>query len=97
MQNNVKFDSSTYMMNKHPGCYDSMASKYEAYRCGMLIGPLLEDEQQEIDVLIVLEELGYPMQETGTYFYKDIIIKAKQELQKYIKKTQKQKKKQKPI
>lgn len=54
MQNNVKFDSSTYMMNKHPGCYDSMASKYEAYRCGMLIGPLLEDEQQEIDVLRVL-------------------------------------------
>lgn len=86
MQNNVKFDSSTYMMNKHPGCYDSMASKYEAYRCGMLIGPLLEDEQQEIDVLKVLEELGYPMQETGTYFYKDIIIKAKQELQKIYQK-----------
>lgn len=81
MQNNVKFDSGTYMMNSHPKCYDSMASKYEEQRCGMLIGPLPDAEQKEIDILRVLEELGYSPEETGTYFYKEVIVEAKEKLQ----------------
>lgn len=81
MQNNMKIDSSTYIMNDHPRCYDSMARKYEEYKCKMLAESLSDREQEEADVLHVLEELGYSLGETGTYFYKEIIMKAKEGLQ----------------
>ncbi|HIR48870.1 MAG TPA: hypothetical protein IAB35_02725 [Candidatus Faecimonas gallistercoris] len=81
MQNKTKKDSSTYKVNSNPICYDYMVQKYQYYKNGWLNEKLSEKEQLEVDVLNVLEKLGYSMQETGTYFYKDVIVKATKALQ----------------
>lgn len=41
---------------------------------------LNEQRQMELDILKLLNELGYPMDEIGTYLYKNVIIKVVENL-----------------
>lgn len=75
-------DSSTYRLNQYPICYDSMFEKYKEYKNGILTEPISENEEKQIVILKTLEELGYSMEETGTYFYKEVIMSLKEEMQK---------------
>lgn len=69
-------------INETPISYDSMAEKYKELKYGYKSKEnLSEEEQLEVDTLKVLESLGYPLEQTGTYFYKDIIVKAIKQLQ----------------
>ena len=36
--------------------------------------PLNEEQRKQIEVLSILENLGFPMDEVGTHYYKDVII-----------------------
>ena len=45
------------------------------------IDNLTEREKLAVETLNVLEELGYSLEETGTYFYKDVIVKIIEQLQ----------------
>ena len=39
------------------------------------------NDKADAKTLKILEELGYSLEETGTYFYKDVIVKAVEQLQ----------------
>lgn len=52
---------------------------YSAYKEGRLDGMSLET-QEEMRILELLEQLGFPMGETGTYLYKNMIAKAVQKI-----------------
>lgn len=54
-------------------CYDRR--NYAAYKAGRVDG-MSETTLEEMEILFLLERLGYPMEETGTYLYKDVIEKA---------------------
>lgn len=83
MQNNLQRDSGIYLVNCQPFFYDDMVTKYSDYKKGtMLVEELNEKEKVEVETLKILEELGYSLEETGTYFYKDIIVKVIDQLQK---------------
>lgn len=48
------------------------------YKNGKIV--LTEEEQMSMDTLDLLESLGYPMDEFGTYLYKDVIMSIRQKL-----------------
>lgn len=52
---------------------------YEAYKKGVL-EDVSEEILEEMKILELLENLGYPMAETGTYLYKDVVAKAARHL-----------------
>lgn len=82
MQKNLQTDTGIYLVNSQPLSYDYMASKYKDYKEGMVpIEKLNEKEKKEVETLKILEKLGYSLTETGTYFYKDVIVKAIEQLQ----------------
>lgn len=80
MQNKSVIDASIHVLNNIPNHFDQAAEKYFIYKYGSTSN-MSEQEQKEMDVLEVLEQLGFPMEETGTYFYKEIILKTMEELQ----------------
>ena len=45
---------------------------YEKYKNGELTNPK-EEIEKDVKILDILERLGYPMNELGTYLYKDLI------------------------
>ncbi len=83
MQNKIKENTSgAFLVNSFPETYDSAILKYKNYKAGKTkLEDLTEEEQLEMNILSVLESLGYPMKQTGTYFYKGIIIRAMDQLQ----------------
>lgn len=82
MQNNLQKDNGIYLVNTQPLSYDYMVTKYSAYKEGnILVDDLEKREKLEVETLKILEELGYSLEETGTYFYKDVIVKAVEKLQ----------------
>lgn len=83
MQNKIKENTSgAFLVNSFPQTYDLAVLKYKNYKDGKIkLEDLTEEEQLEMKTLNVLENLGYPMDETGTYFYKDIIIRSMNQLQ----------------
>lgn len=82
MQNNLQKDNGIYLVNTQPLSYDYMVTKYSAYKEGnILVDDLEKREKLEVETLKILEELGYSLEETGTYFYKDVIVKAVEQLQ----------------
>ena len=82
MQNDLETDTGIYLVNTLPLSYDEMASKYKDYKKKMMpIEKLSQREKKEVETLKILEELGYSLEETGTYFYKDVIVKAVEQLQ----------------
>ena len=73
---------SNIAVNENPLSYDSMVGKYKEYRYGYKSREdFTTKEQLEVDILKILESLGYPIDQTGTYFYKDIIVKAMKKIQ----------------
>lgn len=63
------------IVNREPEYYDYIATKYDEYKKGLLLpDELNEREKKEIEVLKVLDQLNYPMNQTGTYFYKEVIL-----------------------
>jgi len=80
MQNKQIIDPSIQVLNNIPSHFDKSAEKYFLYKYGSSLN-MSEHEQQEMNVLEVLEQLGFPMNQTGTYFYKEIIIKTMEELE----------------
>ena len=82
MQNDLETDTGIYLVNTLPLSYDEMASKYKDYKKKMMpIEKLSQREKKEVETLKILEELGYSLEETGTYFYKDVIVKIIEQLQ----------------
>ena len=82
MQNDLETDTGIYLVNTLPLSYDEMASKYKDYKKKMMpIEKLSQREKKEVETLKILEELGYSLEETGTYFYKDVIVKTIEQLQ----------------
>ena len=82
MQNDLETDTGIYLVNTLPLSYDEMASKYKDYKKKMMpIEKLSQREKKEVETLKILEELGYSLEETGTYFYKDVIVQAIEQLQ----------------
>ena len=55
---------------------------YKKYQAGCLEG-VSEDKLLEMEVLSVLDRLSFPLQDVGTYLFKDMIVKAIQELDGY--------------
>lgn len=45
---------------------------------------LTKEEAADMSILLVLEELGYPMEEIGTYLYKDVVVKATKKIGEFI-------------
>lgn len=63
------------IVNREPEYYDYIDIKYDEYKKGVLLPEELnEREKKEIEVLKVLDQLNYPMNQTGTYFYKEVIL-----------------------
>ena len=83
MQNNLQKDTGIYLVNHQPLFYvEDMPKKYSTYKEGNIsVENLTEREKLAVETLNVLEELGYSLEETGTYFYKDVIVKAVEQLQ----------------
>lgn len=82
MQNDLETDTGIYLVNTLLLSYDEMASKYKDYKKKMMpIEKLSKREKKEVETLKILEELGYSLEETGTYFYKDVIVQAIEQLQ----------------
>ncbi|MBO5121385.1 MAG: hypothetical protein J6C28_06850 [Bacilli bacterium] len=52
---------------------------YAKYKSGSSEG-FSEERVEQMEVLNVLEKLSFPMDEVGTYFFKDMIVKAKRYL-----------------
>lgn len=72
-------------INECPLSYDSMAKKYNELKYDYKLKENLSEEKKlEVDTLNVLELLGYPLEQTGTYFYKDIIVKIIKQMQESI-------------
>lgn len=61
--------------------YDTHKDKedYDLYKTGELV-EISSDKKLEMKVLSLLEQLGYPMHEIGTYFYKNMITKVLKKL-----------------
>jgi hypothetical protein len=53
---------------------------YLAYKVGAIKSKLSDETQQEMDILTLQEELGFPMEELGTYLYKDVILETMKDL-----------------
>lgn len=53
----------------------SEKKEYFDYKDGKLTN-LSDKQKQEMNILTLLEEIGYPMEEIGTYFYKNMIVKV---------------------
>lgn len=49
-------------------------AKEDYIECKGYINQLPLEQQKEVRVLNLLENLGYPMEELGTYLYKDVIV-----------------------
>lgn len=83
MQNNLQKDTGIYLVNHQPLFYvEDMPKKYSTYKEGNIsVENLTEREKLAVETLNVLEELGYSLEETGTYFYKDVIVKIIEQLQ----------------
>ena len=83
MQNKIQENTSgAFLVNSFPQTQDPAVLKYKNYKDGKItLEDLKEEEQLEMNTLSILENLGYPMDKTGTYFYKDIIIKSMDKLQ----------------
>ena len=83
MQNNLQKDTGIYLVNHQPLFYvEDMPKKYSSYKEGNIsVENLTEREKLAVETLNVLEELGYSLEETGTYFYKDVIVQAIEQLQ----------------
>ena len=82
MQNKIQENNGAFLVNNFPETYDFMVAKYKDCKEGRITSlDLTEEDQKEINTLSILENLGYPMTETGTYFYKNVIIRAMDELQ----------------
>lgn len=80
MQNKQIIDPSIQGLNNIPQHFDKLAKNYYVYKYASAL-KVSEPEQQEMNVLEVLEQLGFPMDKTGTYFYKEIIMKTMEELE----------------
>ena len=82
MQNDLETDTGIYLVNTLLLSYDEMASKYKDYKKKMMpIEKLSKREKKEVETLKILEELGYSLEETGTYYYKDVIVQAIEQFQ----------------
>lgn len=80
--NNALGINMLHYINAHPKIYDGT---YEVYQLGKLTPfstlELSSQEREEIKVLSLLEKLGFPMEQTGTYLFKEMVMKAVSELQ----------------
>lgn len=65
---------------------------YCEYKSGK-IDKLSEEEIKEMQALSVLENLGYPMDELGTYLYKEVIVYARDEIDGYNRRKEEDKEK----
>lgn len=88
MQNLNKFTKSQKMQNSIStrgyflGIIEDDRCDYFKYQTGSLEN-VSEERMQEMEVLKILEGLGFPTQEVGTYLFKDMIMKAARELDGY--------------
>ena len=80
MQNKQAVDTNIYILNSIPTHFDRAAESYLRYKNGLLLN-MSKEEEEQMNVLKVLDKLGFPMNQTGTYFYKEIIMKTIEELQ----------------
>ena len=75
------YDNTILRLNLSPSFYDSSYEKYwEGKNYGFDYIELSGREKDEMNVLYLLELLGFPMDETGTFLYKEMIVEASREL-----------------
>lgn len=60
---------------------DSDRKIFSKYKDGIL-EDISDEKKREMEVLLLLERLGYPMDELGTYLYKNMIIEVVKHLDK---------------
>lgn len=73
-------------------CAKNDRELYREYKSGKT-EELSELEVKEMQVLSVLENLGYPMDELGTYLYKEVIVYARDEIDGYNRRKEEDKEK----
>ena len=75
------YNNTILRLNLSPSFYDSSYEKYwEGKNYGFDYIELSGREKDEMNVLYLLELLGFPMDETGTFLYKEMIVEASREL-----------------
>lgn len=80
MKNSQLSDNSmSITINNSPIFYDEMCSIYRN-KASITAERLTGKQTTELEILYILEQLGFPMNETGTYFYKNIIVEASKNL-----------------
>ncbi len=75
----VSDNSMSITINNRPIFYDEMCSIYRN-KDSNTAEHLTGKQTAQLEILHILEQLGFPMNETGTYFYKNIILEASKEL-----------------
>ena len=75
------YDNTILRLNLSPAYYDSSYEKYwEGRTYGFDLIELSDQEKDEMNILYLLESLGFPMGETGTFLYKQMIVEPSKEL-----------------
>ncbi len=59
-----------------PNLYDDIYYTYNKFKRGDYSSKIDEKAEQELDILYVLEGLGYGSNQTGTYLLKDMVVYA---------------------
>lgn len=75
----VSDNSMSIIINNKPIFYDEMCSIYRS-KDSITTEHLTGKQTAQLEILHLLEQLGFPMNETGTYFYKNIILEASKKL-----------------
>lgn len=76
-----EYDDKILRLNSSPSYYDSSCEKYWKGRInGFDSIELSEREKDEMNILYLLELLGFSKNETGTFLYKEMIVEASNEL-----------------
>ena len=73
----VDEDSSSHLSNGYcfKNIFDRTEANYNKYKLGM-VEDFSDYDCQDMQVLETLERLGFPLNEIGTYFYKNMILKV---------------------
>lgn len=73
----LTLDTSIHRLNHCPWLYDRL---HEIYWSGRIYGfdqyDLTDYQKQDLDILYLLEEFGFSLNETGTFLYKEMIAEA---------------------
>lgn len=74
--NGYRIDRDVLGLSVLPNLYDDMYDTYQQYKRGDYSTKINKKAEQDLDVLYILENLGYGTNQTGTYLLKDMVTYA---------------------